>query len=75
MFEDQLFQITGFQHQRKFVKAANFTGQFDASHQVDGDVDAIFAKIIQKSILYILLSGIVHFPKSPLSLDFLFVCC
>lgn len=61
MFENQLFQVARFQHERKFVEAANFASQFDASHQVDRHVDTVFAKVVQKSILNILLSSIVHF--------------
>ena len=61
VFEDQLLQIPRFQHQRKFVEAPNFAGQLYASHQVDRHVDTIFAEVIQKSILYVLLSSIVHF--------------
>jgi len=61
VFEDQLFQVSRFQHKRKLVEAANLAGQFDASHQIDRHIDAIFAKVIQKSILNILLSSVVHF--------------
>ncbi len=61
MFEDQLFQVPRFQHERKFVEAANLARQFDASHQVDRHVHTVFAKVVQKRILNILLSSIVHF--------------
>lgn len=61
MFENQLFQIPRFQHERKFVEAANLAGQFDASHKVDRHVHAVFAKIVQERILNILLSSVVHF--------------
>lgn len=61
VFEDQLLQIPRFQHQRKLVKAANLSGQLHASHQIDRHIDTIFAEVIQKSVLYILLSSIVHF--------------
>lgn len=61
MFEDQLFQIPRFQHERKLVETANLASQFDAAHQVNRHVYAVFTKVVQKRILNILLSSIVHF--------------
>lgn len=73
MFEDQLFQVPRFQNERKFVETANLASQFDAAHQVNRHVDAVFAQIVQKSILNILLSSIVHFQNRLTLFDCLFV--
>ena len=73
VFEDQLFQISRFQHKRKLVKAANLAGQFYSSHQIDRYVDAVLTKIVQKSILNILLSSIVHFQNRLSLFDCFFV--
>jgi len=54
VFEDQLFQVSRFQHEREFVEAADFTREFDATHQIDRHVDAIAAQIIQKPVLNVL---------------------
>ena len=72
MFEDQLFKISRFEHQGKFVKAANFAREFDAAHQIDRDIDTVFPQIIQEAILYVLgvLCIVVHFPNR-LSVNFI----
>lgn len=54
VFENQLLQIPRFQHNGEFVKAANFTGEFDAADQIDRHIDAIPAESVEEAVLYVL---------------------
>src|SRR5262245_58182256 len=71
MFEDQLLKISRFEHQGKFVKAANLTRELEAAHQIDGHIHTVFTQIIQEAVLYVLgvLCIVVHFPNR-LSVNF-----
>jgi hypothetical protein len=54
VFEDQLLLIAGFEHQRILIEALDTTGEFHATQQIDGHQTLIFARIIEKTVLYVL---------------------
>jgi len=54
VLEDQLLEVARLENYRELVETADLARQFDAAHQIDGDVDPILAKIVQESILNIL---------------------
>ena len=68
MLKDQLFKVAGLKHYRKLIEASDFAGEFNPAHQIDSDVDAILAKIVQEGILNILCAQciVIHNPWSPL---------
>ena len=54
VFEDQLFLIAGFEHERVFVEASNAAGEFHAAQQINRNGTFFFARIVEKAVLYIL---------------------
>src|SRR5713226_6054751 len=54
VLEDQLFLVIGFQDERVLVETLDAAGKFHAAEQVKGNDSLIFARIVQKAVLYVL---------------------
>jgi len=54
MLENQLFLIVGFEHERILIEALDAAGEFHAAQKVDSNHTFFFARIVQKTILYVL---------------------
>jgi hypothetical protein len=55
VLENKLFLIAGFEDHRVLIEAFDSAGQLDATHQVNGQEGLILPRIIEKSLLYVLL--------------------
>jgi hypothetical protein len=60
VLEDELFLVVGFQYQRILVKAFDAARELDATHQIDGDDNFVFARIVQEAVLNILRRFWIH---------------
>src|SRR5438552_3314277 len=54
MFENQLFLIVGFQHNRVLIERANTSGQLHSAHQINRDAAAFLASGIEEGVLNVL---------------------
>ena len=54
MLENQLFLIVGFEHERILIEALDTAGEFHAAQEIDSNHTFFFARIVQKTILYVL---------------------
>ena len=46
VLENQLLLVISLEHKRVFIKALNTAGKLDATHQINGEDDFVFACII-----------------------------
>ena len=54
MLENQLFLIVGFEHERILIEALDTAGEFHAAQEIDSNHTFFFARIVQKTVLYVL---------------------
>ena len=54
VLEDELFLIVGFEHEGILIEALDAAGKLDPTHQIDGEDNFVFSRIVQKTVLNVL---------------------
>jgi hypothetical protein len=67
VLEDQLLLAVVLQQDRVLIEGPDFTGEFDAANQVNGDWSFVLPNRIQESVLNILCRLVFHVPISAFS--------
>src|SRR5579871_5217531 len=64
VLEDELLLAVVFEEHGIFIEGADFTRQFDAADQINGDRGLVFANRIQEGVLNVLCRLVLHVPIS-----------